>query len=184
MTTENELIKKVKLKDQASFQLLVEKYQSMVFDTSMGFVHNKENAEDITQDVFVKVWLSINTFREDSKFSTWIYRITVNFSLNFIRKNKFKNFFSNIDEQNEVNNMTSNNADELLLRQETAKKLKKALNSIAKRQRIAFILNKYENLSYKEIAEIMEISLSSVESLIHRAKINLQKKLVPQPFRL
>ena len=179
MTTEKELIKKVKQKDAKAFQELVEKHKSMVFNTCMGFVHNKENAEDITQDIFVKIWLSIDKYKGEAKFSTWLYRITVNYSLNFIRKNKKSKLFASIDssETPEIKNISEDDAEKLILRQESAKKLKNALNSIAKRQRVAFILNKYENLSYKEISEIMEISLSSVESLIHRAKINLQKKL-------
>ncbi len=175
--TEKNLIKKVKQKDQTAFSQLVEQHKSLVFNTCMGFVHNKENAEDITQDVFVKMWTSIDRFKGDSKLSTWLYRITVNQSINYVKKNKVKNRFANIDDEknsSEIKDKTNTNSEQ----KEHSKALKLALNLLPKRQKTAFVLSKYEDLSYKDISEIMELSISSVESLLHRAKKNLQKKLL------
>ena len=183
--TEKELIQKVIQKDQNAFSQLVKEHKSLVFNTAMGFVHNKQNAEDITQDVFVKMWTSIDTFKGDSKLSTWLYRITVNISINYINKNKIKKLFNNIDDnesengnKSEINDKTTDSADQNFTQKEHSKALKLAINSLPKRQKTAFVLNKYEDLSYKDISEIMELSISSVESLLHRAKKNLQKKLL------
>ena len=181
---ETEIIDKVLQGDKQAFGKLINKYQSSVVNTCFGFVHNRADAEDIAQDVFVEIWHSLSKFRKESKFSTWVYRISVNKSLNFIRKNKKHssnisiNNFGNNDKQLDIeadkNTLASFGVEE----KERAEILYKAINSLSKNQRIAFTLNKYEDLSYKKIADVMDISLSSVESLIHRAKINLQKKLI------
>lgn len=183
--TEQELIQKVLQKDQMAFSLLVKEHKSLVFNTAMGFVHNKENAEDITQDVFVKLWTSIETFKGESKLSTWLYRITVNLSINYINKNKIKRLFNNIDDadnenghKSEITDKSTDSVDDNFIQKEHSKVLKLAINSLPRRQKTAFVLNKYEDLSYKDISEIMELSISSVESLLHRAKKNLQKKLL------
>ena len=91
------LIDRIKKGDQQAFKLLFDKYHVKVFNTCMGFLHNKNDAEDITQDVFIEVYKSINKFRGDSKFSTWIYRIAFNKSLNHIRDNKRSNWFKSIE---------------------------------------------------------------------------------------
>ena len=183
---DKEIIGKIIEGNQNAFRVLVENYQDKVIATCNGFVHNVEDAEDIAQDVFVEVYQSITKFRSDSKFSTWLYRIAVNKSLNHLRKNKKNSVIRSIDsffnkeknENLEVPDSKSPQADQNIENQERAEILHKVINSLAKNQRIAFNLNKYDDLSYKEIAEVMNISLSSVESLMHRAKMNLQKKLI------
>ncbi len=183
--TEKELLIKVKQKNQKAFTLLVEQHKSLVFNTAIGFLHNKVNAEDVTQEVFIKTWTSIESFRGESKISTWLYRLTVNMSINYLKKNTNKNNIISIDKKNnensamlDIEDKNQNNSDKLLTNKEHSKALKYAIDSLSQRQRTSFILNKYENLSYKDIAEVMEISISSVESLLHRAKKNLQKKLL------
>ena len=182
--TDSELVQGVIDKKENAFRLLVEKYQQIVFNTCNGFLHNKEDAEDIAQDVFVEVYLSIDKFRHEAKLSTWLYRVAVNKSLNYIKKNKknkmllsLENIFSVSDDNyaEEFSKMKSNERN--LDMDESAKILYETIDSLGENQRIAFTLNKFDDLSYKEIADIMDMSLSSVESLIHRAKINLQKKL-------
>ena len=181
---EKELIIKLKSSDNEAFKLLVETYQDKVTNTSFGFTHNIADAEDIAQEVFIEIYKSINRFREDSKLSTWIYRITVTKSLDFIKTNKRKKrfaimsslFYQN-DEPIQIHDDTNNNPLENLEEQENKKALHLAINKLAQNQKIALTLNKFEDLSYKEIAEIMDISLSSVESLIFRARTNLKKSL-------
>jgi len=180
------LIDKIQKGDREAFNKLVLEYQQMVFNTCMGFVHSKADADDLSQEVFIEVYQSIAKFRKDSKISTWIYRIAVNKSLNFIRSQKkhsvlrsIESFFSTSENsQLEIPENTNHQADAGVETEEQKEVLSKALNALAENQRIAFVLNKYEDLPYKEIAEIMDISLSSVESLIFRAKKNLQKKLL------
>ncbi|MFA6403967.1 MAG: RNA polymerase sigma factor [Salinivirgaceae bacterium] len=118
--------------------------------------------------------------------STWLYRIAVNRSLNFIRNNKRKRFFQSIEEafiggRNRMSEISENHSDQPdrnITDQQQADMLHHAIDQLPPKQRTAFTLNKYEELPYQQIAEIMEISLASVESLIHRAKKSLQEQLL------
>lgn len=183
--SEAEIIQKLQQGDEKAFKQLVEKYQQLVVNTCFGLVHNNEDAEDIAQDVFIEVHRSISNFRADSKISTWLYRIAVNRSLNFIRDNKRRKMAQSIEDmfslgKEKLTNIypgQTESPDSEFENSERAAILHKAIDSLPKNQRVAFTLNKYDDLSYKEIAAVMETSISSVESLIHRAKKNLQKKL-------
>lgn len=172
--------------DHNAFALLVDKYQKMVVNTCRGFVTNYADAEDLAQEVFIELYESLPEFRHESKLSTWIYRIAVNKSLNQVRKKKRETIFSSfasVFESSEQQKKESTHpdstdeADKQLNTRELHRTIKEAINKLPKNQKIAFILNKYQDLSYKEVAEVMDISLSSVESLIFRAKANLQKLL-------
>ncbi len=185
---DQKLIKRIKKDDESAFKELIDKYKQQAFAISMGFMHNKAQAEDIVQDVFVKFWEIKDEFELKAKFSTWLYRVVSNMSINQLRRNKFSSVFSAF--KNSENNLNSTDYEQQIIDNNTSTvdenfkdehikiALKKAINSLPKRQRIAFIFSKYQNFSYKEIAEIMETSVSSVESLLHRAKNSLQKKLV------
>ena len=181
--TENEIIQKLLQGNEQAFKLLVENYQKRVVNTCFGLVHSIEDAEDIAQEVFIEVFRSIQNFRADSKLSTWLYRIAVNRSLNFIRDNKRRKWFQSFEDIVAAKNSQLNSARHHetpaagLENLQRANIIHEAIGSLPENQKTAFTLNKYEDLSYKEIAEIMETSVSSVESLIHRAKLNLQKKL-------
>ena len=183
--TETEIIQKLQQGNEQAFKLLVENYQKQVVNTCFGMVHNTEDAEDIAQEVFIEVFRSIQNFRADAKLSTWLYRIAVNRSLNFIRDNKRKKWFQSFDDitggknshlQRDISGHNETPVTEMENTQRT-NILHETISSLPENQKTAFILNKYEDLSYKEISEVMEMSVSSVESLIHRAKLNLQKKL-------
>jgi RNA polymerase sigma-70 factor (ECF subfamily) len=173
--------------DHSAFATLVDRYQRMVVNTCRGFVSSYADAEDLAQEVFIELFESLPEFRNESKLSTWIYRIAVNKSLNFIRKNKRQSVFSSFSSLFETNDrqqpkdfndpISSDEADRQVNSTELHKALKDAINRLPKNQRIAFILNKYQDLSYKEVAEVMDVSLSSVESLLFRAKMNLQQLL-------
>lgn len=160
------------------FKELINKYREKVFRVAIGFVHSKEDAEDITQDVFIKVFESLSSFKGDSEFSTWLYRITVNTSINFINRNRKNRFLQSID------NLFSTSSDdktplEMLEISERDNRIKKAIDSLPETQRTAFILSKYEELPQKEIATIMNKTEGAIEQLLQRAKNNLQKKLSP-----
>ena len=182
---ETEIINILQQGNEQAFKQLVENYQKLVVTTCFGLVHNMNDAEDIAQDVFIEVFRSVDKFRADSKLSTWLYRIAVNRSLNFIRDNKRRKWFWSFEDAaknksnpfEKITHGTSENPEYELENNQRAQMLHQAIDSLPKNQRVAFTLNKYEDLSYNEISEIMDLSKSSVESLIHRAKINLQKKL-------
>lgn len=172
--------------DREKYRLLVEKYQQMVFRTCLGFVHNKEDADDLTQDVFIRAYQSLSGFKGNSAFSTWLYRIAVNASLNRIRKKSPLNILfrkpgrtsANIKEEEFFYQLKDeNNPEEILIREEHIKWVHRALESLPEKQRTAIVLSKYDELPQKEIAEIMKISEGAVEALLQRAKRNLRLKL-------
>ena len=184
--TDQEIIQGLKNRDEKTFREFVDKYQHMVINVSNNFVHNKEDAMDIAQEVFIKVYDSVKSFREQSRLSTWLYKIAVNKSLNYIRDKKRRNIFTSLDLifENKNHNPVDNMADDQEISQEKMESderknlLIKAIDELPKKQKTALTLNKFEDLSYKEIATIMDISVTETGVLISRAKNKLQKKLV------
>ena len=184
--SDKELIYSIRKGDRKAFKQLVVDYQKMVINTCNGFLHNISDAEDISQEVFTEVFLSAHKFRGDSKISTWLYRIAVNKSLNFLRDNKNEKrirsieAYSYYESSGEINIAVpeSDNVESLVENSEQRKNLFLAISSLPENQKTAFVLSKYEDLSYKDISEVMNITIPSVESLLFRAKKNLQKKLI------
>lgn len=178
-------IRALKAGDEREFRNIVEMFQDRVFNTCLGFTGNREEAEDAAQETFINVFSSVNGFREESKFSTWIYRIAVTSSLQLIRRRKMKKRFSmffptTAEHDSHIANAPSDAGDEpgaLLENKERSEILFKAMSTLPESQRVAFTLHKIEGLSHTEIGEVMDLSQSSVESLIHRAKANLQRSL-------
>ena len=183
--SDTEIINQLKQGNEAAFRKLVDNYQKLVVNTCYGMVHNREDAEDIAQDVFVEVYRNVEHFRADARLSTWLYRIAVNRSLNHIRDNKKHKWFQSFENEVEAKNrqlmqVESSKSDQPEYEMENKQRaiiLHEAINSLPENQKVAFTLNKYEELSYQEISEVMDMSVSSVESLLFRAKKNLQKKL-------
>ena len=180
---ESELVALLKLKDRQAFKEMVETWQDMVYNTSIGFLQNEEDAEDISQEVFIKVYQSIYSFKGQSKLSTWIYRITVSKCLDHLRKKKRKKRFAFIQSLYGKNDGQMIEPPDFfhpgvkMENKENAAVLFKAVDQLPANQKTAFILNKTENLSYREIAEVMECTESAVDALLQRAKKNLQKDL-------
>jgi RNA polymerase sigma-70 factor (ECF subfamily) len=177
------LVELLKKGDEAAFKTIVDTWQNMVFNTALGIVQNAEDAEDIAQEVFVQVHQSVSSFKGESKFSTWLYRITITKSLDHERRKKRKKRFAFVrsifGEQNEVlvNPPDFHHPGVVLDNKEDAAVLFRAIAELPDNQRTAFTLNKVEGLSYQEVSEVMKTTVSSVESLMHRAKNNLKKKL-------
>jgi RNA polymerase sigma-70 factor (ECF subfamily) len=156
----------------------------MVYNLALNYVQNVEDAEEITQDVFVSVYQSIHSFQENSSLSTWMYRITINKSLDFLKSKQRKKRFALLtslffDNSNDLkhNPPEFNHPGVLLEHKEALGKLFKVINELPNKQKTALILHKIEQKSQAEVAEIMNISLKAAESLIQRAKTNLSKKL-------
>lgn len=183
--TDSEIIKLILLGNREHFRLLVEKYQPLIFRTCMGFLHDKDEAEDLTQEIFIQTYQSLSKFKGDSLFSTWIYRIAVNAALNKIRKNsqgfliqRLESFLGNDKTLNlEIAIPENENPEIILILKEHHQWIKKALDSLPENQRTAIVLSKYDDLSQKEIAAIMNTTEGAVEALIQRAKVNLREKL-------
>lgn len=180
---ERELIALLKKKDREAFKTIVETWQDMVYNTALGLLQNSEDAEDTAQEVFMQVYDSITTFKEESKFSTWLYRITVSKSLDHIRKKKRKKRFAFVQSLYGKNYELLNDPPDFfhpgvkMENKERAAVLFKSVEKLPANQKTAFILNKTEGLSYGEIGEIMKLSSSAVDALLQRAKKNLQINL-------
>jgi len=180
---EVELIQGLRNGDEAAFKFLVKNYQDRVYNTAIGIVQNAEDAEDVAQEVFIQVFRSIHSFKEESKLSTWIYRITTSRALDLLRSRKSKKRFGFLQRLFGDSNETLyelpdfNHPGVALDRKENAALLFKAINQLPENQKIAFTLHKLEDLSYQEISEVMQISVAAVESMMHRAKQNLRKIL-------
>lgn len=181
---ETDLIEKIKRGDQRALESLFFIYKDKVFNTALSYLQNNEDAEEILQDVFVEVFNSADKFKGNSSISTWIYRITVNRSLDRLRhRNRKKRFavFTSIFNRDtgalEIDQPEFYHPGIESDLKERSAILFKALNRMPENQRASFILSKIEGLSYKEISEILNISVSAVESLMVRAKQNLRDYL-------
>jgi RNA polymerase sigma factor (sigma-70 family) len=180
---DTELLNQIRAGQESAFKILVETHQKRVFNTVLAIVQNFEEAEDVSQEVFIEVYQSVNKFRGDSKLSTWLYRIATTKALEEIRKKKAQKrfaFFTNLfNDDNEIVHtpVEFEHPGVVLENKERSKQLFKAINQLPDNQKIAYTLCNVEGLSYQEITEVMEVSLSSVESLLFRAKANLKKSL-------
>lgn len=180
---QTELVVQLQQGDEAAFRKLVDEYQGMVYNTALGIVQNEDDADDITQEAFIQVFRSVSSFKGDSKFSTWLYRITIGKALDHEKKKKRKKRFGfvqrlfNGQEEVDMHVAEFDHPGVKMERKEKANELFNALKQIPDKQRTAFTLHKLEGQSYQEVAEIMNITLYAVESLMGRAKVNLKKEL-------
>ncbi len=178
---DRELISGIKNKNKQVYKEFIEQYQKLVLNICFRFVNNSDDANDVAQEVFIEAYRSIEKFREDSKISTWLYRISVNKSLNFLRDNKktkITDSYSGEQKTSDGSLQTTTTPETNFINKERKEIIDKAINSLPDRQKTAFILHKKEDLSQEEISKVLGISIKAVESLIIRAKQNLQKKLI------
>ena len=182
---EKELVLRLKKNDEIAFGFLVDLFSKKVYNTCIGMLQNLEDAQDVTQEIFITIHLNVKDFKEESSLSTWIYRISVNKCLEFIRKKNrkkrsgiFRSIFSSDGEKALENHSDFSHPGIQLENKERSIILFKAIGLLPEQQQTAYILHKVEQVSYNEIAVIMEVSLSAVESLLFRAKQNLKKHLV------
>lgn len=183
---DKELIDGLKNNRREAFRYLVERYQDLVVSTCYNFLQNPDDAHDMAQEVFIEVYRSIHKFRQDAAISTWLYRIAVNKSLNYLRKHKNTHLFIQSEKAIAAEKASAKLSEPDFTQpyeQEAeyvrrARLLHQAIENLPNNQRTAFTLHKFNNLPYKEIADIMDLSLTAIESLIHRAKKNLQAQLI------
>lgn len=167
-----------------NLEALYNRYGSMVYNLALQYVQSIEDAEEITQDVFVAIHQSFGTFRQDSTVSTWIYQITVNKSLDFIKSKKRKKrfaFITDLFSDNQNNDFIAaidfNHPGVQLEDKESLKQLFEHINSLPDKQKTALLLHKIEKLPQLEVARIMKMTPKAVESLVQRAKAGLAKKI-------
>jgi RNA polymerase sigma factor (sigma-70 family) len=181
--TDRELIQALQNKQQDAFRLLVDGYKDRMYNTILGLVQNFEDAEDLVQDVFIKVFENIQQFKEEASLGTWMYRIAVTQSLDFIRKKKRRKragtvlSWLSIGEKESLDVVEFNHPGVIAENREQAAILFRAIAQLPENQKSAFVLQKVEGLSVQEIAGVLSSSESAVESLLSRAKANLKKLL-------
>jgi len=183
---DKDLINLLKEQDNTAFKILVDDFKQKVVATCYGYTGDYDVALDLAQEVFIEIFRSVSKFRGEAKLSTWIYRIATNKSLNWLRDNKKHKSVKSIDRffrgenavRFDIEDIKSRDGYEQLNSYYKSQKIQTAINNLPENQKIAFVLNKVDDLSYKQVSEIMDISLSAVESLIHRARKKLQKDLI------
>lgn len=162
---------------------LYHKYKNTVFNVALQYTTNVQDAEEVTQDVFIKIFENLNKFRKESELKTWIYRITINQSLDFIKSKKRQKrsfIYSLFDSQleSDKNQITDFNHPGITLEnKEVLENLMQKIYTLPENQKTVIILLKIEDLSQKEVAEIMKLNEGAVESLFQRAKTSLKKLL-------
>lgn len=181
---ETAFIHQLRKKDPNACKTLVEKHGDLVFNTALGLLQHRSDAEDICQEVFAYAFQAVDQFRGDARLSTWLYRITVSKSLDVLRSRKrikrfgfLQSLFERDGAKLAVDKAHFQHPGVLLENQEQAQILFWAMEKLPEQQKTAFVLHKLEDLSYAEITDVMQISLSAVESLLFRAKQNLRTHL-------
>ena len=181
MTREQELtiIRRVQHGDVNAFELLVAAYEKNVFNVALQMVGNREDAQDMAQEAFLKAYNSLSSFRGDSKFSSWLYRIVSNVCLDFKRRQGRRPSSSLTVEDDEGETLELDIADEsqspeaLLERKLTREAVRRGLASLPDEQRQILLLREIQGLSYEEIAEAMDLEPGTVKSRIFRARKKL-----------
>lgn len=170
--------------NKASFEALMRKYFPRLLNFIYRYVGNRQIAEDLTQEVFIKVHNAASKYSPQSKFQTWIFTIAKNMSLNELRR--LKRPMISIDEsidlgtdhvQRQFSDETTEAPDKNILEDEKVQAIRTAINDLPKNQRMAVVLRRYENMSYEEIALTMNTSEKAVKSLLNRSKENLKIRL-------
>ena len=163
-----------------NFQELYEEHKSMVYNLCLNYLLHAEDAEEATQDVFIKVHKKLDEFRNDSKFKTWVYRITINHCLDVLRKRKRRNSIFSFFSKDTPDKVELNHPGILMENKEAMSALLLMIQELPDQQKTVVLLKYIEAYSIKEIAEILESSEKSIESLLTRARKNLKKKIDDQ----
>ncbi|MGB9682478.1 MAG: sigma-70 family RNA polymerase sigma factor [bacterium] len=176
--TDELLVEKIKKGNDDAFRDLIRRYQRYVLNLVYRTIGDTNDAEDIAQEVFIKVYKSIRGFKGESKFSTWISKITVNVCMDKLRE-KSKNKEEDIEEEawNTFTQPVNFSPEVMAERHELQETIKKAIESLPEELRAAFVLRELENLSYEEIGEMLNIPIGTVESRIYRARMKLRSYL-------
>lgn len=182
---DRQLIKEIGRDNDLAFVILIKKYEKLVFNTSYKLVQNTSDAQDICQEVFLNAYLSIHQLINDNDLSGWLFRIAYNKSISFLRKkNPARANIKNTMEDGSLQSpfpssfIESNTPSHTLEKKEEEEELFRAIDNLPEMQKKVFLMCKFEDLSHKEIGEMLNLSKSAVESLVHRAKANLRKALL------
>lgn len=161
--SDRELVESFQNGRETSFNELVRRYQEKLYWIARRFVNNHDDADDVVQEVFIKSYKALKEFRGESSVYTWLYRITVNYALNHIRRNRVREFFK-IDEFFDIESDTDERPDKMYERQEQQELIEQAVAVLPEKQKAVFILRYYEELPYEEIAKILKTSVGGLKA--------------------
>lgn len=169
------LVSRIQKGDKEAFDLLLVKYQNRVASIVSRYIDDSEEIADVTQEIFIRVYRSIHSFRGESSFYTWLFRIAINFAKSYVQKNKVKALPCDVREANEYDNDSFkmrhfDSPENILSRSELAEGLENALKVMPAELSVALILREFDGLSYDEISKIMECPIGTVRSRIFRAR--------------
>jgi RNA polymerase sigma-70 factor (ECF subfamily) len=175
------LMERIGEEDHLAFRQLIERHQNAVIGTIAKMLGNPSEAEDIAQQVFLRIWKNAKRYRPDAKFTTYLFTITRNLVFNETRRLSRRKEVSSDQREEDSNYLIEANPDRQpdaeLLQAELQRAVDAAIASLPETQRMAVVLRRYEQLSYEEIAVVLEISVSAVKSLLFRARSTLRESL-------
>jgi len=174
-----------------TFEAVYQACGQRVLNLAFRFTHNKDTARDLTQEIFVKVYRNLNSFRGQSQIATWVVRIAMNHCLNYLKRERRMQWMNILDqsvddalhgENPKVSTdirSSEQRPDTIVEKNERERIVRSAIDTLPVKYRLPFVLYRFEEMSYQEIADALELSLSAVETRIHRARKHLVKKLEP-----
>ncbi len=188
---EDELIDLILKGDMSSYEVLIKEYEAKIYNLCIRYLHDKEAAYDVAQEVCLKIWTKLNTFKRESKLSTWIYRVTINECLDYIKKNNKTQPFSMDDKEDEseerLRDKTEiwNDLSANVELKEMQQVINMAIDELKDEYKSLIILRDIEGRSYEEIAEIENVPLGTIKSRLSRARNKLKKILEQdkEPFK-
>jgi RNA polymerase sigma-70 factor (ECF subfamily) len=185
-TSDVQLMLDVKAGDEASFDLLLRRYRTPLVNFLYRMIHDSGTAEDLAQEVFLRVYRARKQYSPSAKFTTWLFRIATNLALNSIRDNRHRQMDRSLDGTADDENQAplelpsrEMGIDEHMMERDRCEFIRRAVAALPEKQRIAVLLHKYEEMDYAEIAKILDCSESALKSLLFRAYETLRIQLAP-----
>jgi RNA polymerase sigma-70 factor, ECF subfamily len=183
--TDAEVMLRVKAGDDSAFDFLVQKYHRPIISFMYRMAHNTAVAEDLAQEVFLRVYRSRSSYEASAKFSTWLYRIATNLGMNYSRDTRHERpeNIMNLDEPDEETGQSPDLADktpsveEEIMQQERLKAIRQKVEALPERQKMAVLMHKYQQMDYRQIADVLKLSESATKSLLFRAYETLRTQL-------
>jgi RNA polymerase sigma-70 factor, ECF subfamily len=180
-----DIMLRVKSGDQSAFEYLVEKYRRPMVNFMYRMAHNAASAEDLAQEVFLRVYRSREGYEASAKFTTWLYRIATNLAMNHVRdtRNERPEKTVSLDEPDQETGLTMDvpdatlSAEQAILRRERLAAIRQRVQALPERQRLAVAMHKYQQMDYKQIGEVLKLSESATKSLLFRAYEILREQL-------
>jgi len=166
-----------------AYSILVDRYKNMIYDLCYKYTYDYSEAQDLSQEIFFKVYKKLDTFKSSSSFSTWLYRVGVNTCIDWTRKNKKRSGTISIDEEDYIERLPSQSGapEDMVVDWERRNIVRNAIQGLPEKYRTVVILYNYKGLSCSEISNILEVSVKTVETRLYRAKKLLKQKLT-QPY--